>query len=228
MHAYGFGFDLEQYEADADDAPEPSSTATSASTSISTSASASGALAGYAYQDDERTPVVSDQPPIPPSSFPTPGTTGKAAVLQSPFRGDTAQAQYHSAEQLQAMSLSHPPAYGYAQPQPYPHTQPQPHTLPAQYFYQPQYIDPNGFSSAVPQYVYPAYANPHDYAHVSPTSSSHSLTRSGSTSSAVRPKVKLTHEDKRRIVELHRTNSSLRQEDIAKQYGCVSPASDAH
>ncbi len=35
----------------------------------------------------------------------------------------------------------------------------------------------------------------------------------------VRPKVKLTYEDKRRIVEIARGNSSLRQEDIAQQYG---------
>lgn len=35
----------------------------------------------------------------------------------------------------------------------------------------------------------------------------------------VRPKVKLTHEDKRRIVEIARSNTSLRQEDIAQQYG---------
>lgn len=36
---------------------------------------------------------------------------------------------------------------------------------------------------------------------------------------AARPKVKLTFEDKRRIVEIHRSNSNLRQEDIAQQYG---------
>ena len=59
----------------------------------------------------------------------------------------------------------------------------------------------------------------------SPTStisSAVSLTRSASTSSDlrhVRPKVKLTWEDKRNIVELHRANCSLRQEDIARQYG---------
>ena len=60
----------------------------------------------------------------------------------------------------------------------------------------------------------------------SPTSSISSsvisLTRTGSTSSDMRqtrPKVKLTWEDKRDIVELHRANSSLRQEDIARQYG---------
>jgi hypothetical protein len=54
------------------------------------------------------------------------------------------------------------------------------------------------------------------------SSSAVSLTRSASTSSELRParpKVKLTFEDKRNIVELHRSNSSLRQEDIARQYG---------
>jgi hypothetical protein len=35
----------------------------------------------------------------------------------------------------------------------------------------------------------------------------------------VRPKVKLTYDDKRRIVEIARSNTSLRQEDIAQQYG---------
>lgn len=34
-----------------------------------------------------------------------------------------------------------------------------------------------------------------------------------------RPKVKLTYDDKRRIVEIARSNTSLRQEDIAQQYG---------
>lgn len=54
------------------------------------------------------------------------------------------------------------------------------------------------------------------------SSSAISLTRTGSMSSDIRqprPKVKLTWEDKRDIVELHRANSSLRQEDIARQYG---------
>jgi hypothetical protein len=37
----------------------------------------------------------------------------------------------------------------------------------------------------------------------------------------VRPKVKLTYDDKRRIVEIARSNTSLRQEDIAQQYGWV-------
>jgi hypothetical protein len=36
---------------------------------------------------------------------------------------------------------------------------------------------------------------------------------------ATRPKVKLTYEDKRRIVEIARSNTNLRQEDIAQQYG---------
>jgi hypothetical protein len=55
------------------------------------------------------------------------------------------------------------------------------------------------------------------------SSSAVSLTRSASTSSELRqqprPKVKLSWDDKRNIVELHRSNSSLRQEDIARQYG---------
>ncbi|KAK8864344.1 hypothetical protein IAR55_001591 [Kwoniella newhampshirensis] len=53
-------------------------------------------------------------------------------------------------------------------------------------------------------------------------SSGASLVRTGSTSSdlrSVRPKVKLTYDDKRNIVLLHRQNSSLRQEDIARMYG---------
>ena len=34
-----------------------------------------------------------------------------------------------------------------------------------------------------------------------------------------RPKVKLTYDDKRRIVEISHSNTNLRQEDIAQQYG---------
>lgn len=39
------------------------------------------------------------------------------------------------------------------------------------------------------------------------------------TTKVSRPKIKLTHEDKRRIVEIARSNTNLRQEDIAQQYG---------
>ena len=73
------------------------------------------------------------------------------------------------------------------------------------------------------------YPGPPRSQHGSPTSSvgssGMSLPRSNSTSGdfrQVRQKVKLTFEDKRNIVELHRQNSSLRQEDIARQYGCVA------
>jgi hypothetical protein len=52
------------------------------------------------------------------------------------------------------------------------------------------------------------------------------LTRSHSTTSLdvrvpSRPKVKLTREDKKRICEISDGNRSLRQEDIARQYGYV-------
>ncbi|WRT66289.1 uncharacterized protein IL334_003242 [Kwoniella shivajii] len=74
-----------------------------------------------------------------------------------------------------------------------------------------------------PQY---AFAGPPRSRNGSPTSSisssAVSLARTASTSSdfrATRPKVKLTYEDKRNIVNLHRSNSSLRQEDIARMYG---------
>ena len=62
----------------------------------------------------------------------------------------------------------------------------------------------------------------HDSPTSSVSSSGPSLARSTSASSELRnqrPKVKLTFDDKRKIVELHRSNSSLRQEDIARMYG---------
>ncbi|WWC70285.1 uncharacterized protein I206_104235 [Kwoniella pini CBS 10737] len=84
-------------------------------------------------------------------------------------------------------------------------------------------IFPTEMYQPQPQY---AFAGPPRSRNGSPTSSiassAVSLARTASTSSdfrTTRPKVKLTYEDKRNIVNLHRQNSSLRQEDIARMYG---------
>ncbi|WWC89408.1 uncharacterized protein L201_004332 [Kwoniella dendrophila CBS 6074] len=90
---------------------------------------------------------------------------------------------------------------------------------------QPQVNGIFGAEMYQPQAQY-AFAGPPRSRNGSPTSSiassGVSLARTGSTSSdfrTTRPKVKLTYEDKRNIVNLHRQNSSLRQEDIARMYG---------
>lgn len=94
----------------------------------------------------------------------------------------------------------------------------------------PMYTQSGHYYPVPPPHMVP---QPHDFGpprsrNGSPTSSISSsvasLTRSASTSSEMRqarPKVKLSYDDKRNIVELHRSNSSLRQEDIARQYGLV-------
>ncbi|WVQ99335.1 hypothetical protein IAU59_006468 [Kwoniella sp. CBS 9459] len=112
----------------------------------------------------------------------------------------------------------------------YPQASPTAHMAFAQYppqfaTMQPQMtgIFPAEMYQIPPQY---AFAGPPRSRNGSPTSSiassAVSLARSASTSSdfrVTRPKVKLTYDDKRTIVELHRQNSSLRQEDIARMYG---------
>lgn len=160
--------------------------------------------------DEERTPVVQDtQVQIATSTLPAvPGARTvhpNPSVLQSPFR---------AVEQQYYVPAPGMPEY-YGNPS-YP-----------QYYIDPVTGVPTAFAPMQMQYsaMYPSthmQPYPHDYhsRHGSPSSSSMaSLTRTGSTSSDMRPKVKLTHQDKRNIVELHRTNSSLRQEDIARQYG---------
>lgn len=105
--------------------------------------------------------------------------------------------------------------------------------------HQPQmtYTDPLPAQAQLPQYA----TNPYMFDHLPPrsrggssedssapsiSSMAPSLTRSHSTASLdvrmpSRPKVKLTREDKKRICEISDGNKSLRQEDIARQYGCV-------
>jgi hypothetical protein len=94
-----------------------------------------------------------------------------------------------------------------------------------------QYIAYPPGAPGAPPYGY-AYGYPHPGAAVVPTTASGDqfgptdanahpgvvFARSNDPR-IVRPKVKLTHEDKRRIVEIARSNTSLRQEDIAQQYG---------
>nr|XP_031863207.1 uncharacterized protein CI109_001079 [Kwoniella shandongensis]KAA5530279.1 hypothetical protein CI109_001079 [Kwoniella shandongensis] len=109
-------------------------------------------------------------------------------------------------------------------------TSPTEHMTFAQYPQQfvPMPSQPNGIYPADMYQAHPVYnfPGPPRSRNGSPTSSIASaganLARNGSTSSdmrAVRPKVKLTYDDKRNIVLLHRQNSSLRQEDIARMYG---------
>ncbi|OCF60535.1 hypothetical protein L486_00168 [Kwoniella mangroviensis CBS 10435] len=111
----------------------------------------------------------------------------------------------------QQISPSVPMSFGQFPPQ-YAGIPPQMNGMYSAEMYQPQ-----------PQY---AFAGPPRSRNGSPTSSiassGVSLARTASTSSdfrTTRPKVKLTYEDKRNIVNLHRQNSSLRQEDIARMYG---------
>ncbi|RXK40152.1 hypothetical protein M231_02610 [Tremella mesenterica] len=191
--------------------------------------------------EEERTPVVSDsQNPISASSLPAPpGSAHEFKPLMSPFRqfGETAPMMYHPTTHDQPLyqhqNQQHPvyidPATAY-----YDHMShfinmsPQ-DTAPAPFLPPPpQFAMP---SMPVPMYPGPYLpGQPYDYgpprsrgASPSPSiTSAVSLARSASASSELRPprpKVKLTYEDKRNIVELHRSNSSLRQEDIAKRYG---------
>jgi len=198
---------------------------------------------------EDRTPVLPDsQQPIDPRLFPAPSThadeAGHAAherkqpPLLSPFRSMADEAQqvamgyvspYAPAQIGQVM---HP---GYYAPGPGVH--PQPLVYNPQAMAYPTYaVPPNAYQPVGPYYQAPAPhlmmpAQPYDFGpprsrNGSPTSSisssAVSLSRTHSTSSDMRqprPKVKLTWEDKRNIVELHRSNSSLRQEDIARQYG---------
>jgi hypothetical protein len=153
---------------------------------------------GHAHDDDdERTPVIPEHPPMPSSSYPQPNDKS----LLSPFRPLHTDYPYDP-NMYQAVTYDQP-MYQPALPQ----------------YQQPMYIAPGQFYA--PQYSYPGVPLSRGG---SPSSSisSNSLVRSGSTSSELRParpKVKLTFDDKKRIVEIARENTSLRQEDIARQYG---------
>lgn len=206
-----------------------------------------GDFTDYAGGDvaDDRTPVVPEsQPPIDPRSFPARSTQGdaagegKQAPLLSPFRTMAGEAQQiamgyaHPYPPAQIGQAMHPGFY--AAP---PGVHPQPLAYNPQVMAYPAYAMPqNVYQTVGPYYPAPTQhlmmpAQTYDFGpprsrNGSPTSSisssAVSLSRTHSTSSELRqprPKVKLTWEDKRNIVELHRSNSSLRQEDIARQYG---------
>ena len=197
--------------------------------------------------EDDSTPIIPDtQRPIQPSSLPCPpnihdddtirASSQRHRPLMSPFRSfndppdmTTYRGELEQKQYIDPSTAFYPPSY-----------------VPSSYMYSgvsPQ--DPNGYAT-MPQYVnmqplcgeqnyqplYHSQVQPYGFPgptrsrDPSPTGSAASPTasiaRSGSTSSElrqVRPKVKLTFDDKRNIVELHRANSSLRQEDIARQYG---------
>ena len=164
--------------------------------------------------------------------------------LMSPFRTFDPQSNmlpYHAAPMSQHPQYIDPSAAFYPQPHAqHPYTYPDGSSQDQTGFAQmaPPYVNMHpqmGGQMYAPQaqYYVPAPTDFEDPAvlasrHGSPTSSaassSASIARSGSTSSdprPARPKVKLTYEDKKHIVELHRANSSLRQEDIARIYGSV-------
>lgn len=183
--------------------------------------------------DDDRTPVVSDtQHPIHPSDLPSARASSSIAKpLLSPFRSFGHQTPQHDPAFTTPASMTINDPNMFADPSQYYHPYQQyAHQDPAfnHMQMQPQYA--MGQPMAHPQ-QYPALTQydfgPPRSRHGSPTGSvsssiASSLARSASTSSELRPvrvKVKLTREDKRNIVELHKTNTSLRQEDIARQYG---------
>lgn len=187
-------------------------------------------------EDDEQTPIVPEMTAPPASLLPAvPGAQmrNQESVLQSPFRNThPATAHYppqHSAASEQSyVPATHVPAVSD------PRYASQPQTSYPQYFVDPYTGMPtpyvpmtapaataSGSSSAQPSTVLVAttYA-PVQYAAVNPANGQIGPVPTGDALLA-RPKVKLTHQDKRNIVQLHRTNSSLRQEDIARQYGYV-------
>jgi hypothetical protein len=191
---------------------------------------------GTAKTEDERTPVVSDsQPRIPPSSFPA----RQNDPLMSPFRPadqqpvtympmpqqyvDPSVAFYpspHSASgYVYADGTPVQQQYGYPQyAQPMPMYQPpqQPMYYPQAVLHHPQPQPPAG------QVYFSGPARSRGASPASTVASTMSLTRNGSLSSdlrTTRPKVKLTPDDKKTIVEMAAANSSLRQEDIARMYG---------
>ncbi len=164
-------------------------------------------------------------------------------TLMSPFR--TFSNQPNMMAFPESVSEQHqlidPSQAFYPQPQPQPpqsyaYSNGSPHD-PSGFVTMPQYVNMQpGLGGQIyppPGQYYTQPLQPYDFPgprprsrNGSPTesvsSSAASIARSGSTSSELRqarPKVKLTFEDKRNIVELHRANSSLRQEDIARQYG---------
>lgn len=185
---------------------------------------------------DDSTPIIPEiQHPLHASSFPCPPNIhGDETIrashshrpLMSPFQQDMMVYPGLMAQQrfIDPSTAFYPPNAAYVYP-----------SGSSQDSFMPQYVNmhPTGVQiyPPPPQYYAPPpqsyeFHGPPRSRNGSPTgsvaSSVASLARSGSTSSELRqarPKVKLTHTDKRNIVELHRANSSLRQEDIARQYG---------
>ena len=173
--------------------------------------------------NDDRTPLASDfnAPPISPTTYPSPSD---AAMLHHPHP----HAFY-----------PYPPPYMQGQMLPGPVPYPVQTTPEGQIFYlnQGDIIPPgavmyhHGPRSDVPPPVPPhlelpskAVAKPVDenVKDQVTKASSASAKDTPSTSSAPltgRPKMKLTHEDKRTIVIMSTEDASLRQEDIAKIYG---------
>jgi hypothetical protein len=185
----------------------------------------------YDDEDDEQTPVVPDAPPPLASSMPAvPGAQirGQESALQSPFRSTHghAQAAYYAAPGAQGQGPTVPAASDprFGPPQSIPSAYPQyfvdPYTgLPTPYMPMTTSAAPPASSSTAA--AAPAVQTATTYAPVQYASAGGGIVRADSNSDALlaRPKVKLTHQDKRNIVQLHRSNSSLRQEDIARQYG---------
>lgn len=190
----------------------------------------------YEDEDDEQTPVVPDAPPTHPSYMPAvPGAQmrGPGPSLHSPYRNGNGNPHSHSAQPYYTTSAQVPaasdPRFAAAPPHP------QVPTAYPQYFVDPYTGLPTPYmpmttpaaqpsTSASAASAAPVAQTATTYAPVQYASNVGGLVRSDATGDAllVRPKVKLTHQDKRNIVQLHRSNSSLRQEDIARQYGYVN------
>ena len=179
-------------------------------------------------RQDDQTPIVPEgQAQIPPTTYPSQSVRVKEEEkpLLSPFRRDLHEPQptinysMPTMHQQQYIDPSTQPIYfqtpGHQQLVQTPYYEQSPAHAPVMLeSYQPQYYAPQHMTY---------FAGPTRSQHGSPSSvgsSGGSLPRSTSaTEFRHRAKVKLTYEDKRNIVELHRSNSSLRQEDIARQYG---------
>ena len=196
---------------------------------------------------EDRTPVIAEsQHPSPASSFPCPpnihsddtirASSHSHRPLMSPFRTFANQPDIMTFPGGTQQHFIDPSIAFYPDLRPVPSYMYPSSSNQVPYGAMPQYVNmqppmsgqmfpsPAQYYAPVPQ-IYDFSGSPRS-PNGSPTDSASSsvasLARSGSTSSELRqarPKVKLSVEDKRNIVELHRADSSLRQEDIARQYG---------
>lgn len=153
-----------------------------------------------------------------------PQQTSSTVSSQFPtFAAYAAQQQPGGATQPQAQSQQ-PYGGSYLVSQPYPVQPPQPAVLGQQQAHQPPpaysggVVPPPGFSYSAHPSSYAGYVVTGQDGMIQQGPPGVVFARTTDPRIA-RPKVKLTYDDKRRIVEIARSNTSLRQEDIAQQYG---------